>query len=186
VARPRTVDDAVVLTAALDVIGRVGPARLTLAHVAGEVGLSPATLVQRFGSRRGLLLAVARTQADGIRAAFATARAGAQNPRAALADALVALSAGVATPEAMANSLAFLQLDLADDDFHAEAAAGFGILREECAALVREAGAADPERAAEIALTTYNGALITWAVLREGTLEAWLRRQLDAVLACGS
>ena len=32
-------------------------------------------------------------------------------------------------------------------------------------------------------ITAYNGALITWAVLREGTLEAWMRAQLEAVLA---
>ncbi len=34
-----------------------GPSRFTLADVADAVGLSPATLVQRFGSKRGLLLA---------------------------------------------------------------------------------------------------------------------------------
>jgi AcrR family transcriptional regulator len=182
VARPRTVRDDAVLAATLALIGRVGPARLTLAHVAGEVGLAPATLVQRFGSKRGLLLAAARRGSDWA-GAFATARAGAGDPLEALADALVGLSAGVATPAAMANNLAFLQLDLADADFHAEAAAGFEALREQCAALLAEAGAADPARAAEAVLTTYNGALITWAVLREGTLEAWLRRQLHTVLA---
>ena len=32
-------------------------------------------------------------------------------------------------------------------------------------------------------ITTYNGALITWAVLRDGTLEDWMRRQAGAVLA---
>ncbi|MFD8888404.1 helix-turn-helix domain-containing protein [Streptomyces erythrochromogenes] len=58
-ARPRGVEDAVILRAAVRVMGRVGPAGLTLAAVAGEVGLVPGTLVQRFGSKRGLLLALA-------------------------------------------------------------------------------------------------------------------------------
>ncbi|MCA1563440.1 MAG: TetR/AcrR family transcriptional regulator, partial [Acidobacteria bacterium] len=42
--------------AAIQVMARLGPVRLTLADVAREIGLSPATLVQRFGSKRGLLL----------------------------------------------------------------------------------------------------------------------------------
>ncbi|MEV4195286.1 helix-turn-helix domain-containing protein, partial [Streptomyces toxytricini] len=55
-ARPRGVEDAVILRAAVDVIGRSGPGGLTLAAVAREVGLVPGTLAQRFGSKRGLLL----------------------------------------------------------------------------------------------------------------------------------
>ncbi|MDQ3742446.1 MAG: TetR/AcrR family transcriptional regulator, partial [Actinomycetota bacterium] len=57
--RPKTVEDDAVLDAALRVVDRAGPAGLTLAAVAEEVGLAPATLVQRFASKRGLLLALA-------------------------------------------------------------------------------------------------------------------------------
>ncbi|MGH2614392.1 MAG: helix-turn-helix domain-containing protein, partial [Thermomicrobiales bacterium] len=64
VGRPRTVTDAEILAAAERAIARHGPARLTLAHVAAEVGLTPPTLLQRFGSKRGLLLAVAARGAD--------------------------------------------------------------------------------------------------------------------------
>ena len=51
---PRTVDDATIPRATAEVIGRAGLAGLTLAAVAREAGLSAATLVQRFGSKRGL------------------------------------------------------------------------------------------------------------------------------------
>ena len=61
--RPRGMEDAAILRAAAEVIGRTGPARFTLAAVASEIGLVPATLVQRFGSKRGLLLALARQSA---------------------------------------------------------------------------------------------------------------------------
>jgi AcrR family transcriptional regulator len=181
VARPRTVADDAVLDAAARLIGRVGPARLTLAHVAEEAGLSPATLVQRFGSKRGLLLAVARRRVD-FGAAGAT-------PIGALLAGLVALAAPVRTPEALANNLAFLQVDLADAEFHAEAVAHFTALREHVEALLRDAIDAgelehvEVARLAETVVTAYNGALITWAVLREGSLEDWLRRQVEAVLA---
>lgn len=58
--RPRTVSDESILDATLTVVQRVGPARVTLAAVAAEVGLSAATLVQRFGTQRDLLLAADR------------------------------------------------------------------------------------------------------------------------------
>ena len=57
--RPRTTSDATILAALTRVISRIGPAKLTLADVAAEAGHSRAGLVQRFGSKRGLLLAVA-------------------------------------------------------------------------------------------------------------------------------
>jgi AcrR family transcriptional regulator len=82
-SRPRTISDADILAAAARVIGEVGPARLTLALVAQAAGLSAATLVQRFGSRRSLLLHLAESAADEARTAVARARAAAASPRAA-------------------------------------------------------------------------------------------------------
>ena len=122
--RPRTIGDDAVLDAAATLIGRVGPAKLTLAHVAAEAGLAPATLLQRFGSKRGLLLAVARRPVD-LAAEFGAARAEEPARLGALVAALVALTRTVRTPETLANSIAFLQLDLADPEFHTEALAFF-------------------------------------------------------------
>jgi AcrR family transcriptional regulator len=188
VPRPRTVDDDVLLAAALDLIGRVGPARLTLARVAEEVGLAPATLVQRFGSKRGLMLAAARRGTDWA-GRFAATRAAAATRVEALIAGLVEATAAVRSPESMANSIAFLQIDLSDDEFHAEALAGAQAMREEIAALLREAvdagelAGADPGGLADTVVTTYNGALITWAIQREGAIGDWLRARLEAVLA---
>jgi AcrR family transcriptional regulator len=188
VPRPRTVDDDVLLSAAHKLIGRVGPARLTLARVAEEVGLSPATLVQRFGSKRGLMLAAARRGTDWA-GRFAAARDAASTRVEALIAALVEATAAVRTPERMANSIAFLQIDLADDDFHAEALAGAREMRDAIEALLREAieagelAGADPATLADTVATIYNGALITWAIHRTGTIEDWLRERLEAVLA---
>jgi AcrR family transcriptional regulator len=72
--RPRQASDAEILAAALTAILRHGPVRLTLAHVAREAGLSPAALVQRFGSKRGLLLAVASGGPEGNAAIFTSLR----------------------------------------------------------------------------------------------------------------
>lgn len=56
-ARPRTVTDEAILDGALGVIHRGGPEALTFAAAAKAVGLSPATLVQRYPSKEALLRA---------------------------------------------------------------------------------------------------------------------------------
>src|SRR6266487_3441135 len=58
-ARPRLVSDDVILDATRQVLAELGPAKLTLAAVGSRAGLAPPTLLQRFGSKRGLLLASA-------------------------------------------------------------------------------------------------------------------------------
>ena len=82
--RPRGIDDAAILRATVDVIGRVGPVGLTLAAVASEVGLVPGTLVQRFGSKRGLLLALAERAAEDADALLGRVRAEHKSALAAL------------------------------------------------------------------------------------------------------
>lgn len=187
--RPRTIDDATVLDAAGDLLTRVGPGRLTLARVAEEVGLAAPTLVQRFGSKRGLLLAVAN-RAVNWEPTFDAAREGNLSPLGALVDALVALTAGVRTPDAMANSLAFLQVDLTDPEFGAITRTAMGELQRlirdqlEEAVDAGELGAeVDTKRLAEALEVVYNGALITWAIHRNGGVEAAMRRAVEYALA---
>lgn len=187
--RPRTVDDAGVLDAAVRVIDRGGPAQLTLGAVAGEVGLAPATLVQRFGSKRGLLLAIARRSAQDGGSSLRQAADRHRSPLRALVSGLTAMSSGVASPEALANQLAFLQIDLSDPEFHELALRHATAVRAEARTLL-DAGVAagelrpgtDTRRLAQAVQTTYNGALITWGLYRRGRLDSWLRRELDALL----
>jgi AcrR family transcriptional regulator len=73
--RARSVPDAEILKAAARVIGRNGPLKLTLADVGREVGLAPATLLQRFGSKRGLRLALAAVLGRLRQAGFSVAMA---------------------------------------------------------------------------------------------------------------
>ncbi len=182
--RPRTIPDADVLSAAARVVGRDGPGRLTLAAVGAECGLSPATIVQRFGSKRGLLLALAAYGRDDVAAVFAAAREREPSPRAAIVEALCALSRGVETPGELANHLAFLQLDLVDPELHVLARDHARETRRELAALVAaatsagELAPADSAALARALLVTYNGSLVSWAIDPDGALETRLRADL--------
>ncbi len=59
--RPRETSDEEILDATARVMQRLGPTQLTLADVAKEAGVVPATLIQRFGTKRGLLLTLCGT-----------------------------------------------------------------------------------------------------------------------------
>lgn len=187
--RPRTVEDSQILRAAAEAIGEGGPAGFTLAAVGTRVGLSPATLLQRFGSKRGLMLALAESGSEWSAEKFAHARVHNRSPLKALVAALRAMTAGVSSPVTMANQLAFLQLDLRDPDFHRLALAHARTMRSEVRRLLEEAVAAgelepcDTRRTAEAIEAVYNGALITWAIYGGGRVDRWLARQLETVLA---
>jgi AcrR family transcriptional regulator len=186
--RPRTISDEAVLDAVLDLAHRIGPARVTFAAAAAEVGLSAATLVQRFGTKRELLLAADKRGIDLWVAALD--RSTAASPLARVVEGLVLAGAGVATPELMANAVAMLQLDLADPDFHAETLRGARAVR---AHIERDLSAAldagelragtDVATLATLIETTYHGAMIGWAIHRERALADWMREQVEAVLA---
>jgi AcrR family transcriptional regulator len=186
--RLKTAADADILKAAIRAISRVGPARLTLAHVAAEVGLAPATLVQRFGSKRGLLLAVSRHGVGENRAAFDRAR-GSASPLAALVEACVDATRWFETPEALANHLAFLQMDLTDPEFRALAAQASTEVRAGIRALLDDAVAAGElavhgtARLAAAVQATRDGSLLTWAIHRDGSPADWIRRDLETLLA---
>lgn len=65
--RPKTVSDDAVLTAALEVLSKEGTG-FTLSDIARHVGLSRATLIQRFGDREAILLRMAEHQVAQTRA----------------------------------------------------------------------------------------------------------------------
>jgi len=186
--RPRLASDEEILAGALRAITRLGPAKLTLADVAKEVGLSPAALVQRFGSKRGLLLALASQGAEGNRSIFETLGTTHRSPVAAIlamADCMTQLGA---TPEEIANSLAFLQIDLTDPEFHRFALASSAQIHEGIRALVAKGIRAgeivkcDASRLARALQAAMNGSLLNWAIHREGALRGWIRRDLETVL----
>ncbi|WP_327582136.1 TetR family transcriptional regulator [Nonomuraea sp. NBC_00507] len=186
--RPRTVSDEAILDAVLGLAHRIGPARLTFAAVAAEVGLSAATLVQRFGTKRGLLLAADKRGVDLW--VDALDRSTAASPLTRIIEGLTLAVENVATPELMANSVAMLQLDLADPDFHAETLRGARAVRARIEGDLNAAldagelrAGTDAARLATLVETAYHGAMIGWAIHREGTLADWMRKQVEAVLA---
>jgi AcrR family transcriptional regulator len=186
--RPRATSDADLLAAAGRAVSRLGPVRLTLAEVAREAGVSPATLVQRFGSKRGLLLAFAGAGTSTLDDEFARIRAAARSPLAAVYGVADCMAAMAPTPEVLSNGLAFLQIDLVDPEFHTLAHAHARATRAHLKKLLDEAVQAgeltpgDTARLAQAVSSMMNGALLQWAIDREGTARKRLRGDLETLL----
>jgi AcrR family transcriptional regulator len=186
--RPRETSDNAILEATYRAMSQHGPARLTLAHVAAEVGVAPATLMQRFGSKRGLLLALARQSAAATSQQYTAIRAAHPSPLAALF-AVAECMAGLApTPEALANNLAYLHIDLTDPDFHEIALEQARVARGEVRAILDAAVEAgelapcDTVRLGRLVQVLMGGGLLAWAIERDGTAADWLRDDLKALL----
>lgn len=185
--RPRKVQDADVFAALARVMHRRGPGDLTLREIAAEAGVTAGALVQRFGSKRALLLAHARHVAGTADRTAPTPRP--RSPLQALR-ALPALYARAArSPQAALRNLAYLQNDLADPVLYRHLLKMSRTARRHYDRLVADAVAAaelraDTDvralgRAIEVAL---RGSFLNWLVYRDGPAADWLRSDMEATL----
>lgn len=186
--RSKSISDEAILADVLRLVQRIGPERFTLAAAGAEVGLSPSTLVQRFGSKRALLLAADRWGVERWVGGMDEVPTG--------GPALDRLTAGLVhavdsetTAEEMANSVSLLQIALADSEFHASTRDGAVRLRAKIVDRLSEAVAnselrpdIDINTVAELIEITYHGAMISWAIHRDGPLVASLRTRFTQLL----
>ena len=188
--RPRKASDDEVFEATHRAMARLGPAELTLAEIAKEAGLTAGALVQRFGSKRELLLALSTRYSGGTREMFEGLRRGRRSPLAVLR-AYAECLAGLATsPAALARNLSYLQVDLTDPDFRKHLVKHARASRVELEKIIDEAIAAgelargiDARQLARTVEAVVGGSMMAWAYYEEGKAAQWMRQDLDAVLA---
>ncbi len=188
--RPRMASDDQIFAALHRVVSRLGPTRMTLADVAGEVGITAAALVQRYGSKRDLLLAVSRHSMTTFRDHVAAIRSAHTSALDALTDFVTSMARYTKSPQELANQLAMFQLDLTDPEFHALGLAYFRAERKELKAILDGAvngvelvADTDTAQLARMVQVMMNGGRLVWAVVRDGSLEQWTREDLEGLLA---
>ena len=188
--RPKTVSDDEVFAAAHRAMTERGPGELTLQHIAAEAGVTPGRLVQRFGSKRALLLALSARFAGGAEVLFAALGRNQTSPLATLR-AYGGCMAGLASsPDAVARNLAYLHIDLTDAEFRVPLVQNAVATRRHLERLVKAAVAAGEVRSetrpavlARLFDTVVSGSLMTWACHQDGPAAAWIGRDLEAALA---
>ena len=171
------------------VMQRRGPAELTLREIAREAGVTAGALVQRFGSKRAMVLAHARHAA-------ATGDVGVTDPGPRTSSPLEALRSVTAmyaqladSPRAAVRSLAYLLNDLADPALRRHLLRLSRAARTWYEELLTGAVAArelrpdaDVRALARLIEVTLRGSFLNWALYREGSAADWLREDLDAML----
>ena len=144
-----------VFDALAEAITEHGPHRWTPPDVAGRLGLTGPALGYRFTTKRGLLVAFA------------------------------AHLAMMDTRAKVANNLAMLSLDIADDELAQHAQAQARVIKAKLADLITAADigpAGDAETIAEHIYIVWSGAVLPWAIDGQGSLEAWLRQRIEQAL----
>jgi AcrR family transcriptional regulator len=188
-ARPRVIADSDLLAAAQDLLFEVGPAAFTLEKSAARAGVSAATLIKRFGSKRELLLALNRRWVDSIGPGLAAAAEGHGTALGRLRAAALWGFEDLDSPANTASQLAALALDLQDENMRELLAEGWQLIQDQLARLARDAILAgelpgDPPagQVARILLAAGQGTCLAWSVAPRGSLVARVGEDLDAIL----
>lgn len=180
--RRKTVTDEEVLDRALPLIARKGPTGFTLADVAEEVDLAPATLIQRFGDKRTLIRR-AFTRDNERFARWVRALPDEPGKEAVLAiyDEMMALygevSEELGEPEGIADQLLWLREDVRDPVLNR-------LTRERatlfCAAIVARLPPLPipADDAARLLDAQFHGAVVQWALEPEGTAAEYVMASL--------
>ena len=187
--RPQKATDDDIFVAAHRAMSRLGPGELTLAEIAREAGVTAGLLVQRFGSKRDLLLQLAQRFSGGTAEMFADLRRGHRSPLAALRAYSDCMAHMAASPAAFARNFAYLQIDLTDPDFRKHLMKHAAATRVELQKLIKEAIDAkemspdtNPKQLARTIEAVIGGSMMSWAYYQEGPAAKWMRYDLDAVL----
>jgi AcrR family transcriptional regulator len=187
--RRRKAEDADVFAAMGRVMRRVGPAELTLGAIAAEAGVTAGALVQRFGSKRELILAHWRQAAPGLAGTPPDSAGRAASPLQALRAAAALFAGLAASPRAALRNLAYMQSDCADPALrrqvlrHARAArARYEQLVAEAVAQGELRAGTDPRALARMIEVTLGGSFLAWTLHREGSGATRIREDLDAML----
>lgn len=177
-ARPKSLPDYAVLESALTLMREHGPDALTFGTLAKATGLSGATLVQRFGSKPGLVKAATSHAWDQLDRATAEAVTSAPDGAEGIVALLVDLS-GYGDIETYADNLLILREDLRDPDLRARGRAWHAVL----IAAVRDRLPNRSEALAAAILDQWQGSLLWWSFDPDEKVEHHVERRLRSLLA---
>jgi AcrR family transcriptional regulator len=188
-SRRRKAEDADIFAALVRVMLRRGPAELTLREIAREAGVTAGALVQRFGSKRAMLLAHARRAAATGDTGLTVPEPRTSSPLGTLRTAAGMYASLADSPRAAVRNLAYLLNDLGDPALRRHllrmsrtARLWYEQLLTDAIAAGELDGVTDVRPLARLIEATLRGSFLSWALYREGAAADWLREDLDGVL----
>jgi len=169
-------DDAIYM-AGLAVLAQYGSEGLTLVRVAKVLGVTPAAVRQRFGSKRGFLVEMARRRVEQTESRFAAARASFSSPLEALQAAFVAELDQISDPKQVANAFSAYTDNIDDPEMRAAFASELVAMERHVDELLTEAAAcgeiAGPVTSELVStvLAAVEGTMLIWAIVPRGDIK---------------
>ena len=185
-ARIKKTSDEDILKIILEVIIQKGPIEFSLEDLKEKTLLSPATLLQRFESKQKILhkaleLANTNLNRQELNTRIPTTTSAIEE----IINIYLNLAKFVTNPSDVANGLGILQLDITDKKLNTLTRKHFAIRQEKIESLLILAQKSRKIHkhinTTEMTLTLetlWQGAIIHWALIGEGKLQAWLERRL--------
>ena len=180
--RPKTLPNEEVLDAALAIIRREGPDALTFAALSAACRLSASTLVQRFGTKSGLVRATLLQAWDRLDRLTAELAANTAKTPAGAVALLVGLSGDYGAIESYADDLLILREDLRDPLLRARGASWRDVL----SSALEERFADMPGAPAGIGLmmaAQWQGALLWWSFDPRVPVTVFVKESLEHFVA---
>jgi AcrR family transcriptional regulator len=179
--RKRTVPDQDLLDAALVVVRSAGPEALTFGALSRETGLAASTLVQRFGTKAGLLRAALLRAWDLLEEATAAAVSAARPGPAGVVELLVTLT-GPHQVRDVADQLRVLREDLRDPVLRERGRVWLGTLADAVEQRLPDVSGGSAGLG-NLVLAQWQGTLTRWSFTRDGPLTDAVRDALTELLA---
>jgi AcrR family transcriptional regulator len=178
-----------VFAALVRVMQRRGPAELTLREIAREAGVTAGALVQRFGSKRAMVLAHARHAAATGDVGLTVPSPRTSSPLETLRSVTAMYAQLADSPRAAVRNLAYLLNDLTDPALRRHllrlsraARVWYEELLTDAVAARELRADADVRALARLIEVTLRGSFLNWTLYREGSAADWLREDLDEML----
>ena len=176
--RSKTISDSAALDRLLTELETSGPAGLSFARAASAVGLSAATLVQRFGAREAMIEAVLLHAWDRLDALTTAADEEATLDPAGAIALLLQLMPGGSAEHSLTDGLLLLREDLRNPALRARGAAWGATLAKALGRRLTDE-AEQAERLGWQMARLWQGALIWWAFRRDSDPEVEIRVALE-------
>lgn len=185
----KLINDETVLEKALLVISEHGPENFTLADVGKAVGLAPATLMQRFGSKQKLLVLAAKQANIKMKGDLEELKKQQLPWEEELMHLLVGVPDGFGSRQEIANSLSVLKLDMVDPELHPIARDLFNRLQKRIQELLVEGRKSNQLKPSIDTKTTTleldalrHGLVIQWTLNGKGNLHTWMENGFKSYL----
>ncbi len=192
IGRPRTFSDEAIYIATATVLSKIGNEHLTLSQIAEEVGCSPPALVQRFGSKRALLMNYVNWTTDRVRERYEKVVATDATPLQMIKD-LVALPRSerpyeITDPEGLPASVFVHLAAWNDPSFRPLVEQRTSLIEESLSTLLENATDAgeikdcDVPEMARTMLTAFSGAMLQSISIQREPIEQRLAELVDILL----